>query len=189
MSLESLSVQSEESQIISPNTLTYNNDTVASPHESLENNDSIEELQMDVLGDDTSTNTTVRKPTGFGNLNVQTTDPNMELVITEKSSVEPSSSPAHFKRRAFPLRRTSLRKQTKRNSGRNSGRKSSTKRKYHYVKQGKKCKTVMKQYKKQKCRGKHSRKCKTLQKKRRTCKKIIKHKQAMARQSRKMQKK
>ncbi len=59
-------------------------------------------------------------------------------------------------------------------------------RRYHYVKQGKKCKKVMNKYKKLRCRGKRSKKCRPLQRKRKTCKKIIKHKKAMTKRSRKM---
>ena len=68
-------------------------------------------------------------------------------------------------------------------------RKTRKRRKYHYVKQGQKCKKIINKYKKEKCRRKRSKKCRSLQKKRRTCRKIIKHKKAMAKRSRKMLKK
>ena len=64
--------------------------------------------------------------------------------------------------------------------------KTHRKRKYHYVKQGRVCKKVMEEYRKNKCRGRRSQKCKPLQRKRKTCKKIIKHKKAMERKSRRM---
>ena len=67
--------------------------------------------------------------------------------------------------------------------------KTRKRRKYHYVRQGRKCKKIINKYKKEKCRRKRSKKCRSLQKKRRTCRKIIKHKKAMAKRSRKMSKK
>ena len=132
---------------------------------------SIQDLQMDRLEDSRM------NPSRFGQIvrsEYTQPDPLMDAereVITEDSNVGRASGV--------------LLASAKRSGKRSAKRSAKRSRRYHYVKQGKKCKKTMKQYKKLKCRGKRSKKCRAIQKQRKSCKKIIKHKKAMARRSRK----
>ena len=137
---------------------------------------SIQDLQMDDLEDSRI------NPSRFGQI-VRTEytqpDPLMDAqreVITQGTNMGRASGVL-----------LAAKKSTKK-SAKKSAKKTRKTRRYHYVKQGKKCKKVISQYKKLKCKGKRSKKCRPLQRKRKTCKKIIKHKKAMAKRSRKMMK-
>lgn len=138
----------------------------------------IENLEMDNLEDSRKT-----EPK-FGHITKSSytaSDPKMneQEVITEQ---EESLEQPLQKKIIFSPR-------TRKNLGTRVSKKTRKRRKYHYKKQGRKCKKIINQYKKEKCRRKRSKKCRSLQKKRRTCRKIIKHKKAMAKRSRKMTKK
>ena len=138
----------------------------------------IENLEIDNLEDSRTT-----QPK-FGHITKNSytaSDPKMneEEVITEQEEYleQPLQKKILFSPRKRKTSRAHVSKKTRKG------------RKYHYVKQGRKCKKVINQYKKEKCRGKRSKKCRPIQKKRRTCRKIIKRKKTMAKRSRKMMKK
>ena len=141
---------------------------------------SIQDLQMDNLEDSRI------NPSRFGQIvrsEYTQPDPLMDAqreVITQGTNMGRASG-------VLLAAKKSTRKSAKK-SGTKSAKKTRKTRRYHYVKQGKKCKKVISQYKKVKCKGKRSKKCRPLQRKRKTCKKIIKHKKAMAKRSRKMMK-
>jgi len=138
---------------------------------------SIEDLEVEKLEGFESE----AKPARFGKIihsNYTSPDPEMDTsknVITKTPIIAQSMK-----------RDAGLSGNTRKSRKSIKSRKMKKTRRYHYVKQGKKCKKVIKQYKKLKCRGKRSKKCRPLQRKRKTCKKIIKHKRAMSRRSRKM---
>ena len=135
----------------------------------------IEDLQVEKL----DIETTPINPPRFGQItksNFTTSDPKMDPeseVVTQQPKIP--FSPLKFSRKA---KASGILTKKKKNP-----------RRYYYIKQGKNCKNIIRKYKTLKCRGKRSKKCRTIQKKRKVCKKIIKHKRAMERKSRKIQKK